>query len=148
MTKGGTLTVDVRIVGVDLPGRSWCDRDNIHVGIQRRAEVVEVVPGDAPEAVWDFTVDVRDTDFRGPHVQGRKGERFVYLSWGVVDEGGRFEMFRRAKLILGAIDPDVIAASDRPGHRLVGTLVLTGGDGSPLCAAILPPTIAWEAAPR
>ena len=135
-------------MGVNLPGRSWCDRENIHVGIQQKAEVVDVVSGDAFEAVWDFTVDLRDTDFRGPHVQGRKGERFVYLSWGVVDEGGRFEMFRRAKLILGAIDPDVIGAADRPGHRLVGTVGLTGGDGSPRCAAIRPPAIDWKASPR
>jgi hypothetical protein len=139
--------MDVRIVGVNLPGRSWCDRDNIHVGIQRKAEVVEMVAGDAAEAVWDFTLNVDGADFRGPYVQGRKGERFVYLSWGMVDEGGGFEMFRRAKLILGAIDRDVVEAADRPGRRLVGTLGLTGGDGGPRCAAVRPPMIDWAAAP-
>ena len=139
--------VHVRIVGVNLPGRSWCDRDNVHVGMQRKAEVVDVVPGDAGEAVWDVTVDVRDADFRGPHVQGRKGERFLYLSWGTVDRDGRFEMFRRAKLMLGAVDQDVIRAADRPGQRLVGTLGLIGGDGGPRCASVRPPVIDWTVEP-
>jgi hypothetical protein len=80
-------------------------------------------------------------------VQGPKGERFVYLSWGTVDESGAFEMFRRAKLMLGAIEGDLISAADRPGHRLVGTLGLTGGDGGPRCAAVRPPMIDWTAAP-
>lgn len=141
--------VEVRIVGVNLPGRSWCERDDIHVGIQRKAEVVDVRPADVGEAVWEFTVDVAgtdpDVDFRGPHVQGRKGERFVYLSWGTVDANGGFEMFRRAKLMLGAVDPDVVRRADRPGHRLVGTLGLTGGDGGPRCAAVRPPLIDWAA---
>jgi hypothetical protein len=146
--------MDVQIVGVDLPGRTCADPrpgglvyENVHVGVQRRQEVVDKMPGDVPTATWSFTIDpvVRDgaLDFRGPFVQGRRGDRFLYLSWGSVDAGGRFEMFRRAKLMLDAVSPELVRAADAPGHRLVGTVDMTHGDGMPRCAAVRPPDIAW-----
>lgn len=138
----------VHIAGVNLPGRTWGGYQNIHVGVQRRTEVVDLVPGDAGEAVWEFDVELRpDGDLRGPEVQGRRGERFFYLSWGTVAGNGAFTMFRRAKLMLAAVEPAVIAAAGEPGQALVGTLSLTGGDGSPRCASVRPPAISWTAAP-
>jgi hypothetical protein len=143
--------VDVRIVGSSLPGRTWGDRENIHVGIQRRAEVVETVPGDAGSAVWDLSVDVVDTtgpvDFRGPFVQGRRGDRFLYLSWGTVDGEGRFEMFRRAKLMLDVLDGETVHAAAKAGSRLEARLRLTGGDAGPRCAAVRPPAVEWVVTP-
>ena len=141
--------MDVRIVGVNLPGRTCGAYENIHVGVQRRAEVVDLFPGDAAEAVWEFEIEraPTDGDLKGPHVQGRRGERFVYLSWGTVDQSGTFEMFRRAKLMLGSVDARVLDAAARPGHRLQATLSLTGGDGGPLCAAVRPPAVSWTAPP-
>ena len=96
-----------------------------------------------------LTIDARrkngEVDFRGPYVHGRRGDWFLYLSWGTVDDVGAFAMFRRAKLMLGAVDRTVIRTANRSGYRLVGTLSLTGGDGGPRCAAVLPPAIAWSA---
>ena len=139
----------MRIVGVNLPGRDWATYENVHVGVQRRAEVVDLFPGDATEAVWDVEVDTSGAggDLRGPYVQGRRGDRFLYLSWGTVAPSGTFEMFRRAKLMLDAVDPEVMGAAARPGHRLEVILGLTGADGSPRCAALRPPAIGWVAAP-
>jgi hypothetical protein len=145
--------VEVVIEGVNLPGRD-CGvaegYDNVHVGVQRGKEVVDLHPGDAPSARWSFDLVDRDlpdgsVDFGGPFAQGRRGDRFIYLSWGTVDGDGAFTMFRRAKLMLAAIDPTVIAAARRPGTRLVGRLGLTGGDGTPRCAALRPPGIDWSA---
>jgi len=140
--------MNVRIAGVNLPGRNWSCYENIHVGIQRRSEVVDLVPGDAGEATWEFEVAVTgDGDFRGPYVQGRRPDRFVYLSWGTVDANGTFAMFRRAKLMLGAIDTDVVGAADAAGYTLQATLALTGAGGAPRCAAVRPPAISWSAVP-
>jgi hypothetical protein len=141
--------VDVRIVGENLPGRRCPGYDNIHVGVQRQSEVVDLFPGDSERVVWDLHIDLvpGHRDFRGPYVQGRRGERFLYLSWGTVGENGSFEMFRRAKLMLAALDAPVIDAASRPGHRLEGTLGLTDGRGLPRCAAIRPPGISWTATP-
>jgi hypothetical protein len=144
----------VEIRGHDLPGRTFDGHANVHVGVQkgrprgeRKAEVVGMVAGDAPRARWEFAVDVTDTgDLRGPHVQGRRSERFVYLSWNDVADDGTATMFRRAKLMLASVPADVLAAAARPGWRLVGDLGLTDGRGGPLCAAVRPPAIAWSAA--
>jgi hypothetical protein len=107
-----------------------------------------LVPGDAPSATWTFECDVVGSggvvDFKGQYVSGRPRERFVYLSWGTVDRPGTFDVFRRAKLWLDAVEPGVLRASQRSG-RLVGRLGLTDGRGHPLCASVRPPRIEWSA---
>ncbi len=101
--------VRITIRGRHLPGRQFCEgddrRDNVHVAVQERRDPVGLVPGDAKSATWDVDVDVVADDdgvldFRGPAVQGKRGERFVYLTWGNVSPSGEFDMFRRAKLLL------------------------------------------------
>ncbi|CAM5734203.1 hypothetical protein SALBM311S_02788 [Streptomyces alboniger] len=154
----------IRIDAVDLPGRtcrapapSDTDSDapvygNVHVAVQRRdrpAELLEPQPGDAPSATWtlECTADSSPTgtDVKGPYVQDRLGRRFIYLSWGTVDDAGVFTMFRRAKLMLDAIPADVLAAA-RDG-LLVGRLGLTDPLGNPVCARVEPPQITWTAEP-
>lgn len=105
----------IRIDADDLPGLTCPPRGpadggdpayrNIHVAVQRRDRRTELLgphPGDAPAATWTLecttTQSPTGTDVRGPYVQGRQGERFIYLSWGTVDETGAFTLFRRAKL--------------------------------------------------
>ena len=71
--------------------------------------------GDAPSAQWALDVAVvgtaGDRDFRGPAVQGKRGERFVYLTWGDVAADGAFAMFRRAKLMLADVDARLLDAA-------------------------------------
>jgi hypothetical protein len=52
-------------------------------------------------------------------------------------------MFRRAKLMLAAIDPATLDAAAQPGHTLEATLSLTAPDGGPRCASVRPPAISW-----
>ena len=143
--------VRLRIVGSNLPGRQFACYDAVHVGIQRRAEVIDVVPGDAAEAAFDLTVDVLADDggrldFRGPHVHGKRGERFLYLSWGTIAPDGSFTMFRRAKIHLSAIDPGDVQQALEVGTVLEGHLSLTDAKGGPVCASIRPPRITWRVA--
>jgi hypothetical protein len=150
----------IRIDAVDLPGRTRpasADgevpaRGNIHVAVQRRdrpAELLDPQPGDASRATWTLecttSTSPAGTEVRGPYVQDRLGRRFIYLSWGTVDESGMFTMFRRAKLMLDVIPADVLAAAAREG-LLVGRLGLTDAQGGPLCARVEPPHITWTAA--
>jgi Family of unknown function (DUF5990) len=146
--------VRVTIRGHNLPGRQFvagdCDYDNVHVGVQERRDPVGLVPGDAESATWD--VDVRldvdadgNLDFKGPAVQGKRGERFVYLTWGNVGADGSFEMFRRAKLMLNRVDPQLVRGADRAGEQLVATIDLTDGRGGPRCARVDPPALTWSA---
>jgi hypothetical protein len=144
--------VHIRIEGSDLPGHRLgaeadaLRRGNVHVGVQRGAEVIDRVPAGAAGATWDFEVISREVDdlldVGGPYVHGRPGARFLYLSWGAVD-GDTFAMFRRAKLLFGDIPTGVLRAA-HDGGVLVGRLGLTGADGGPRCARVRPPDIAWQ----
>lgn len=140
----------MEIRGHHFPGRTWevegepCH--NVHVGVQVRRDPSDLVPGDAESASWLVDVDVVDRDgtldFRGPAVQGKRGERFVYLTWGDVGADGSFGMFRRAKLMLHSIDPETIATASESGRRLVATVDLTDDCGGPRCARLREPALA------
>lgn len=118
-------------------------------------ELLDPQPGDAARAAWTLECTVKPlpagVDLLGPYVQGGPGARFVYLSWiasgrtdGVAAGPEGFTMFRRAKLMLAAVDPDTADAAVR-GGTLVARLGLTDVKGHPLCAAVRPPLVAWSA---
>ncbi|MFB9236136.1 DUF5990 family protein [Plantactinospora siamensis] len=148
----------IRIEGRDLPGRV-CDAGGdfpgyrgIHVGVQRRdrpTEWLDLQPADATTVTWDLdctaaTVTDGRLDARGPYLQGGPGRRFIYLSWGELDDAGAFTMFRRAKLWLDGVDPDTARAAVDAG-RLTARLGLTDSRGQPRCASVRPPHINWSA---
>lgn len=144
--------VHVVIEGRDLPGRTFCASDgsplnDVHVGIQVRSKPEGLVAGDAPSARWDVEVNVivddnGDLDFRGPAVHGRRGDRFLYLTWGNITDEGHFEMFRRAKLMLNRVDAELVRAAEDE-QRLVGTIRLRDAYGAPRCARVDPPDLTW-----
>ena len=143
----------VTISGHHLPGRQFCRpdgcvMDNVHVAVQVRRDPWQPIRADQARAAWTIDVDVVDRDggrdFRGPAVHGRRGERFLYLTWGNVATDGSFEMFRRAKLVLDHIEPALLDAAVASG-RLTATVDLTSGDGGPRCARVDPPAIEWSA---
>jgi hypothetical protein len=134
----------VEIRGHRLPGRACAGRAEVAVGVQRGREVVDVHPADADAVCWAFDVtEVPDRtgapDVRGPFVHGRPGARFLFLSWDGLGADGTREMFRRAKLEL---DPALLA--EAAGATLVAELPLTMADGTPVCAAVRPPAVAWS----
>lgn len=145
--------MQIRIEGHDLPGRDFQGHRNVHVGVQRRdrpAELLDLQPGDAAMATWTLdctaaTIIGGCLDVRGPCIQGRPGQRFIYLSWGEVDDVGAFVMFRRAKLWLDGVDAATAQTVIATG-RLTATLGLTNAEGGPLCASVRPPKIAWSGA--
>ena len=145
----GMSTVPVRIVGRRLPGLHWSGRNGIHLGVQRGTEVVGLVRGDEGEVTFDIEValDV-DTDgvpdFRGPYVNGKRGERFVYLCWGEVDGEGTFSMFRRLKLPLSPLTEQFGLEALRQARRIQAFLELTDPKGRPVAASVRPPWVLWR----
>ncbi|MGW2254121.1 DUF5990 family protein [Kitasatospora sp. NPDC001660] len=144
----------LRIEATDLPGRECAAAPgfpgygDIHVAVQRRAkpgELLDPQPGDAPRAEWTLECVTKPTpagvDITGRYVQGAPGGRFIYLSWV---SGTEMALFRRAKILLGAIDADTAEAAVRTG-LLVARLGLTDAKGHPLCAAVRPPLVTWTA---
>jgi Family of unknown function (DUF5990) len=150
--------VNFRIVGRNLPGRRFdvsagalVDRGPVYLGIQRDARVIDLVAGDAPEAVFNFPVDVVSgstdgLDFRGPFVHGGRGKRFLYLSWGEIGADGSFAMFRRAKLPLSTLESgDLIRSLSSPDTPEVECDIdLTDEKGGPICGSVAAPRLDWR----
>ena len=82
-------------------------------------------------------------DFRGSGVHGKRGDRFIYLTWGNVGPDNTFEMFRRAKLMLDRVEPELIERATATG-RLAVAVDLTDDRGSPRCSRVDPPALAWS----
>ena len=142
----------IAVIGTDPPGRTFSDPDgtplgNVHVGIQVGTEPEHLVRGDVYDARWEIDIRIlvdgdRAIDFRGPAVHGKRGERFIYLTWGNVDDARAFRMFRRAKLMLNGVDPDLIRDASEHGS-LTARVRLSDDRGAPRCARVDPPAISW-----
>ncbi|GJM39317.1 MAG: hypothetical protein DHS20C19_26840 [Acidimicrobiales bacterium] len=112
------------------------------VQIRRAVEQITPMRGSRMELTAEFETvrDERGVDFRGPYVQGRRGERFVYISWGLGDDPEEFHMYRRAKIML-----DEIPASLLCEPTVVASIAGTSGDGGPVCARVRAEHVEWTA---
>ena len=146
--------VHVVIEGHALPGRrcgpgaggAWCE--NVHVGLGRGDETVELVPGDAPDARWSFDLEIRrdddgNLDFAGPEVAGPRDERHLYLRWLGELAGGRPRMFGAIKLRLFELEGALVEAALAPGTHLVGRIALAELPGRPRYATVRAPHLTW-----
>ena len=137
----------LRIRGHSLPGRSFDRYQHVSVGLERKKDLEQLVPADAAEATFvadiELIPDADSFDFRGPHVLGTRGDRFLRLTWVDHPDPGTFEMFRRAKLRLSTVDADVLASAAASG-ALQASLALSDS-GGPICASIPSQAIHWTA---
>jgi hypothetical protein len=94
----------------------------------------------------DIRIEGRDLPGRDcAAAPGFPGYRNIHVGVQRKDRDlGVFTMFRRAKLMFDAVDPEVLRAAGRSG-RLVARLGLRDGRGQPLCAAVRPPGVQWSA---
>lgn len=140
------------IEGNDLPGVRFVSDgkllQNVHVAIQVGKDPVGAIRADADSARWELDVravlDDTGVDLRGPEVHGKRGERFMYLTWGDVSGDGSFAMFRRAKLMFSDIEAGLLRAAAQRNGTLIGSLSLTDEHGCPRCARVRPPVITWR----
>jgi Family of unknown function (DUF5990) len=153
--QDGDVIIEIR--GHDLPGLrcgpspEGGDYENIHVGLARKNDTIDLVPGDAESAAWELEVRVKDGpdggfDCTGPSVFGTPGERHLGLRWVTVAEDGGLFVFRGAKLRLNDIDPNLTRRAVDEGKRLVASLGLTDEQGWPRCASVRPPLVQWSVA--
>lgn len=125
------------------------EKKKVFLGIQKGNEVIEAVPADRRQVIFHpkFKV-VKQPDgspnFLGPFAKGTPQERFFYLSWGVMDNEGRFAMFRRAKIHLNHLTWDQISAALSDNRPLKVSIDMTGRCGGPICASIRKDRANWE----
>lgn len=149
MDSNETSELTIEVTCTDLPGISFADYQPVYLGIQRGSDVIEAVPGDTKRVVFKpvFRIGKQadgSPNFLGSFAQGTPRQRFFYLSWGVMHEDRRFEMFRRAKIHLSHIGWEHIQKAMSTGTPLKVTLKLTGQKGDPVCASVRGPHIEWK----
>lgn len=138
--------LQIRIVALDPPFRS---DHGVLFGLQDRDEVAAPVLADRT-TTFATHVDLVDPagtapDFRGEHVQGRKGDRFLYLSWGIAGPSEPFVMFARAKIKLAGIPLDLIELAADSDVELVCELRATNHKGEPASGTIRGDDLVWRA---
>jgi hypothetical protein len=94
---------------------------------------------------FEFTIEARGTtkgsqpDFRGPFVQGRAGERFVYIDIGQFAGQAGTPWSRRMKIPLSGITSAMVQHASADARTVFEARVAgTGRDGSPACATVKP----------
>jgi hypothetical protein len=151
------MELTIRVLCTDLPGKDFGDathgegRQSVHVGIQCREDVIDIVPGDAKSAefapvfkVAPLSGDVGGlTNFTGPFAKGTKNQRFFYLSWGEL-KSIHFQMFRRAKIHLSHLTWEQVEKAAKANKPITVHLSLTDRCGWPLCASVKPPYVKWD----
>ena len=147
MSQSDELTIEV--ICRHLPGICFADYEPVYLGIQKGNEVIEAVPGNRAQAIFRPTFRIaRQPDgspnFLGPFAKGTPRERFFYLSWGVMHDGGQFEMFRRAKIHLNHLTWEQVSAAVSNDRPLKVVIDMTGKKGDPICASIRPNRAKWE----
>lgn len=91
---------------------------------------------------FDFALNLRSPTatesvrLGGPLVQGRPGNRFLYLNSGSYAGQADTCWARRAKISLEGVGDSMVERAQRtPGCRITGHLAGTGRDGGPVCAS-------------
>jgi len=136
--------ITIEVVCRNLPGTCFEDApggEPVHLGIQKGNEVIEAVPSDRKQATFRPTFRIgRQPDgspnFLGKFAKGTPQERFFYLSWGVVDKQGYFEMFRRAKIHLNHLTWEQVQSAISNNKPLKVVIDMTGQKGDPICGSI------------
>ena len=94
MTNPTRGSINVTIVASEPP---FTAGDGVLFGLQAGSVVKESAPAcDTTE--FPITLDVvwtrsPDVDFSGEYVHGRRGDRFIYLAWGIADRPEPFVVF-------------------------------------------------------
>jgi Family of unknown function (DUF5990) len=144
-----TDELTIEVVCRNLPGSCFIDphspgaqkQEPVYLGIQKGNEVIEAVPGDRKKAVFRPTFRITkqpdgSPNFLGPFAKGKPQERFFYLSWGVMERNGHFQMFRRAKIHLNHLTSDHLRAAVDKNRSLKVVIDMTGRKGDPICGSI------------
>jgi len=130
----GTLALRITVVDPP-PGILWA----LQLG---RDEIVQPTASTKSRITFDFAIEVVDGDspqkfrLRGPAVQGRPGERFVYLRMGSY-AGQEGAAGWRAKISLEGITRKLIdAARAKRSGKLEARFAGTAKNGGPACASV------------
>jgi len=108
-------------------------------------ETVQTQRSNGQDLRFEFCVGVRTvkkgavSDFRGPFVQGPRGQRFIYIDIGTYAGQANTPWSRRLKIPVTGITADMIKRASADVQTVLETRVPgTGRDGGPNCATVKP----------
>lgn len=144
----------VEIRGVNGPGRR-CNPapehgpyEDVQVAVGHSTNPIGMVPADTRGVDWRVPVRVvREDgrlDFRGPSVNGKRGDRHIYLNWFNREPDGQLRLFRRGKVMLEGLDPRLVEQAERSDAALRCTINLTNEKGLPTTARFWPQDLDWR----
>jgi len=140
------LSMELWIVGRNLPGSRFEQYSDVHIGLRGEHGVVDAVPADAQTAVFTVTVEMistpRGPDLFGPYLHGARGARSVRLDW-LGRLRGQVRTVSRAELFLPDPRDPVIRQAARERLPIGVTVDLTDANGLPLHGRIGPPAIVF-----
>lgn len=140
---GDPNTVRIRLICEGVPANrfeGFDGRQNILVTLQTKDGFAAGTSHGDDALVWTTEITVKPSadgtpDFAGPAVQGKRGERFFYLSWSGEWAGHR-EMFRRLKFHLRDLTPAQLDRARKSGGTLEARVHAVAKDGGPACASV------------
>lgn len=133
--------VTLRVHCRTLPGIRFENRDKVRLGIQKGADVIEDVPGDADSVTFTVPLRVRShpkngqPNCLGPFAHGTPDDRFLYLCWGERN-GEEWEAFRRAKVPLKFLNWERLQRPLETGEPIEISLDMTDAKGGPVCGTV------------
>lgn len=144
MSRNERSVVRVRLTAIDPPFQT---EHQVVFGLQDKQGAVDAVDA-TRTTTFETGIELvghgdADLDFRGVHVHGKKGDRFLYLSWGTADHAEPFVMFARAKIKLADIPTDLLQAADGEAG-LECRVHATNGKGQPASGTIKHPAVSWH----
>jgi hypothetical protein len=138
--------IRLRIVVVSPPaGTRWA----MQLG---RTDLAPPIRADERAVVFETDVEVLPGSkaepfrLRGPAVQGRPGDRFLYLNSGTYAGDRASTWSRRAKVPLSGLTAWFAEAAGRKSDLFECRFSGTAKDGGPACASINLPAPGWTAA--
>jgi hypothetical protein len=138
-----TQSVTVRLICENWPQDGFAGfdgRQDIQVELSTRHGPETGTPHGTSAVAWTTQMILKplpdgSIDFAGPAVEGKRGERFFYLSWSSRTFHGR-ERFRRTKIPLRGLTADPVKRLQTTGGTLTARISALARDGGPACATV------------
>ena len=135
-----TLTLRIEVVG-PVSGCAYALQKG-------RDELEQVQVAKQENLSFTFSVELKlsadgSLDSKGPHVQGPRGNRFVYINSGTMAGQPMSCWTRRAKVSLRTLYG---AAAEAVSNKLEVHIVGSAGDGGPACASVALLDDGWRSA--